>query len=89
MSQRVAAECAIEMPFQRGDIQFVSSHVAVHSRRTFENGEGYCRHLWRLWLNDNVTPRPLQEERLERRNRGFHLSDVPRNVPLDISEPVI
>jgi hypothetical protein len=87
--QRVAAECAIEMPFQRGDIQFANNHLAVHSRRSFENGEGYCRHLWRLWLNDDITPRPLQEERMERRNRGLHLSDVPRNVPLDISEPVI
>ena len=87
--QRVAAECAIEMPFRRGDIQFASNHVIVHSRRSFEDGDGCHRHLWRLWLNDNVSPRPIQEERKERRNRGLFLSDVKRNVPLDLAEPVI
>lgn len=89
--QQVADQCAIEMPFKRGDIQFVSNHVAVHGRCDFEDApdEGHCRHLWRLWLNDDVAPRPIQEVRKERRNRGLYLSDVKRNVPLDLTEPAI
>jgi hypothetical protein len=84
-----AEACSIDMPFQRGDIQFVNNYVIVHSRRGFEDwNDGRHRHLLRLWLNDIKEPRPIPEGRKERRDRGLHLADVKRQVPLDIEAPI-
>lgn len=87
--ERIAEECSLDMPFKRGDMQFVNNYVVVHSRRGFEDWPppGSHRHLLRLWLNDRVQ-RPIPEGRVERRNRGLYLQDVKRQVPLELSEPV-
>ena len=86
-----AEACSVDMPFQRGDVQYVNNHVTLHARRSFEDApaEGYRRHMWRVWLNEQEKPRAIHEDRKERRNRGQILSDVKRNVPIDIAEPVI
>jgi hypothetical protein len=53
----------VEMRFERGDIQFVSNHVLLHSRTAYEDGiAGQQRHLLRLWLtledpDDNISKR--------------------------------
>ncbi len=88
--ERIVEECSIDIPFRRGDIILVNNHVTLHARRGFEEWPDTARrrHLWRLWLND-VDPRPIHPDRMERRNRGEHLADVARKVPLDLDEPVI
>ena len=87
--ERIAEECSLDMPFKRGDIQFINNYVVVHARRGFEDwpAPGGQRHLLRLWLNDPVA-RPIPTDRIERRNRGLYLKDVKRQVPIDLSEPV-
>lgn len=86
-----ADQCAIDMPYQRGDIQYCHNNVVLHSRRGFEDApdEGFRRHMWRVWMNETEKPRPIHDDRKERRNRGQYLAEVPRTVPLDIAEPVI
>lgn len=86
-----ADECSVDMPFQRGDVQYCHNNVVLHARRGFEDApdEGFKRHLWRIWINETEKPRPIHEDRKERRNRGLLLTDVPRQVPIDILEPVI
>lgn len=87
---RLVEECSIDMPFRKGDIQFLNNYVIVHARHTFEdwNEIGRRRHLLRLWLND-VAGRPIPADRLERRNRGLYLKHVSRVVPLEITEAVM
>jgi hypothetical protein len=43
---------ALQMDFQPGDIQFVSNHTTVHSRKAYEDHDDPAqkRHLLRLWL---------------------------------------
>lgn len=86
-----AEKCAVDMPFQRGDIQYCNNHVILHARRTFTDApeEGYRRHMWRLWLNERERPRAIHEDRKERRNRSEYLADAPRNVPMDVAAPVL
>jgi alpha-ketoglutarate-dependent taurine dioxygenase len=86
---RIVEECSIDMPFRKGDIQFLNNYVTVHARHTFFDWPEIerRRHLLRLWLNDAVG-RPLPEDRLERRNRGFFLKHVKRVVPVELAEAV-
>jgi len=88
---QAAEKCAIDMPFQRGDIQYCNNHVILHARRTFQDApqEGYRRHMWRVWLNEREKPRHIHEDRKERRNRSEYLADAPRNVPMDVAAPVL
>lgn len=53
-------ECAADIPFAQGDIQFLHNHVMLHSRRAFEDWPEHARkrHLYRLWLRDD-DGRPL------------------------------
>jgi hypothetical protein len=82
-------ECSIDMPFNKGDIQFLNNYVTVHARHTFFDWPEIerRRHLLRLWLND-AQGRPIPPDRLERRNRGAHLKQVPRLVPLELTAAV-
>jgi alpha-ketoglutarate-dependent taurine dioxygenase len=87
---RLVEECSIDMPFRKGDIQFLNNYVTVHARHSFSDWPELSRrrHLLRLWLNDPVG-RPIPRDRLERRNRGLHLKDVERHVPLELAEAVV
>ena len=86
---RLVEECSIDMPFQRGDIQFLNNLVTVHARHSFSDWPEVDRrrHLLRLWLND-ANMRPMPKDRLERRNRGLHLRHVTWNVPLELAAAV-
>jgi hypothetical protein len=83
---RVVEDCALDMTFERGDIQLLNNHVIVHSRRAYEDWPepDRQRHLLRLWLND-PSCRPVPASLREGRNRiGAQLKGVTPNVPLDV-----
>jgi hypothetical protein len=86
---RIVEECSIDMPFRKGDIQFLNNYVMVHARHTFYDWPeiDLRRHLLRLWLNDR-DGRPILEDRLERRNRCAYLEHVERVVPLELAAAV-
>jgi hypothetical protein len=83
--QDAVEECAIDIPFCQGDIQFLNNHVMLHSRRSFEDwpDEARKRHLLRLWLQD-PTARPIPDSRRNNQSgRGLMLSGMNLVVPLD------
>jgi hypothetical protein len=86
---RLVEECSIDMPFRKGDVQYLNNYVIVHARRTFSDWPEISRrrHLLRTWLNDDGC-RAIPEDRLERRNRGLYLKHVPPAVPLELTEAV-
>lgn len=43
---------AVEMTFQRGDMQFVNNFVILHSRTEYRDDADHQRHLVRLWLEN-------------------------------------
>lgn len=49
----IAADLALEMDLQPGDVQLLSNHTVVHGRTAYEDGEALDerRHLLRLWLS--------------------------------------
>ena len=86
--RRMVEELAIDMPFGKGDIQFLNNHVILHSRHAFRDGDvpSQKRHLMRLWLNDAIG-RPIPEGRRVRRDFGVRLKGVPLIAPLDMTVP--
>ena len=86
--RRIVSECAVDMTFAQGDIQFLNNHVLLHSRRMYEDWPEASRkrHLLRLWLHDAVG-RPIPEYRRQgRHGRGVLLEGVVPNAPLDMTE---
>ncbi len=84
--RQLAEECAVDMGFEQGDIQFLNNHVLLHSRRAYQDWpeKGRKRHLLRLWLNDPVG-RPIPEYRRQgRHGGGVLLKGVTPNVPFDV-----
>src|SRR5215813_8328098 len=84
--RQVVSECAIDIGFEPGDIQFLNNFVTLHTRREYEDWpeESRKRHLLRLWLSD-PEGRPIpQEQREGRSGRGVHLDGVKLNAPLDV-----
>jgi len=59
--RKLVEECAVDLDFREGDIQFLHNHVMLHSRRAYEDfaEEEKKRHLLRLWLKDDRGGRPL------------------------------
>jgi hypothetical protein len=87
--RKLAEDCALDMDFRVGDIQFLNNHVMVHSRRDYEDWPEWSRkrHLLRLWLNDAVG-RPIPEYRRQgRHGRGVRLDNVKLVAPLDVEVP--
>ena len=83
--REVVHECAADIPFGVGDVQFLNNYVTLHTRRAFEDWPepSRKRHLLRLWLSD-PEGRPIpQEQREGRSGRGVTLAVKP-NVPLDM-----
>jgi Taurine catabolism dioxygenase TauD, TfdA family len=79
-------ECALDIEFQQGDIQFLNNFVMLHTRRAFEDWPEASRkrHLLRLWLLD-PDGRPIPaEQRSGRTGRGVRLDGVPLIAPLDV-----
>ena len=82
-------ECAADIPFKPGDIQFLNNYVTLHSRRSYEDwpDRQRKRHLLRLWLADAEGRRPIpkaQQEGYE--GSGVLAAGVELNAPLDVSE---
>jgi hypothetical protein len=79
-------ECAVDIDFQPGDIQFLNNFVMLHTRREYEDWPEVARkrHLLRLWLSDpDARPIP-QDQREGRSGRGVHLAGVKLVAPLDV-----
>jgi hypothetical protein len=86
--RRTVEECALDIDFQRGDIQFLNNFVMLHTRREYEDWPESARkrHLLRLWLYD-PEGRPIpQEQRAGRAGRGVNVKGVMRIAPLDVDE---
>jgi hypothetical protein len=84
--RRTVEECALDIDFERGDIQFLNNFVMLHTRREYEDwpDPSRKRHLLRLWLYDPAG-RPIpQEQRAGRAGRGVNIKGVHRIAPLDV-----
>jgi len=80
-------ECAVDIPFEPGDIQFLNNFVTLHTRRAYEDWseESRKRHLLRLWLSD-PDGRPIPKEQREGRSgRGVHVKGIELSAPLDVN----
>jgi TfdA family taurine catabolism dioxygenase TauD len=84
--RQTVEECALDIDFQRGDIQFLNNFVMLHTRREYEDWpqQRRKRHLLRLWLYD-PEGRPIPaEQRAGRAGRGVEIKGVARTAPLDV-----
>ncbi len=79
-------ECAVDIGFERGDIQFLNNWVMLHTRRGYEDWDDPARkrHLLRLWLNDPQGRAVPPEQRLTRTGQGVRIAGVPLVAPLDV-----
>lgn len=83
--RKVVEESALDIGFERGDIQFLNNFVMLHTRRAYEDWDDPARkrHLLRLWLHD-PHGRPVPPDlRAGRTGRGVHVAGVPLKAPLD------
>ena len=78
-------ECAAEIPFLPGDVQFLNNYVTMHTRRAYEDwvDPAQKRHLLRLWLSDPESyPKGLAEDSFR---RGIlPAPGVELHAPLDV-----
>ena len=84
----MVSRCAVDIPFEAGDIQLLNNYGMLHSRRSFEDWPEIerKRHLLRLWLRD-PTGRPISEQlRQGRAGRGIHIHGLKLVVPLDVEQ---
>jgi hypothetical protein len=82
------SECALDIPFVPGDIQFLNNLVMLHSRRSFEDWPepNRKRHLLRLWLSDH-DGRPIPEaQRSGRSRQGIQIEGLKPTVPVQVLE---
>ncbi len=78
-------EIALDIDFQRGDIQFLNNFVMLHTRREYQDWQEVerKRHLLRLWLYD-AAGRPIPKAQREGRfGRGVSVKGVQRVAPLE------
>lgn len=87
--RQVVEECAADIPFRPGDIQFLNNYVALHSRRAYEDWpeSERKRHLLRLWLSDPEGRAIPKEQREGYEGAGILPVGVKLNAPLDVNEP--
>ena len=86
MYRDTVEECAVDIDFKRGDIQFLNNFVMLHTRREYVDWPEASRkrHLLRLWLTD-VGARPIPKEQREGRSgRGVQIKGVTLIAPLDV-----
>lgn len=85
--RRTVDECAADIPFRPGDVQFLNNYVTLHSRREYEDwpDERRKRHLLRLWLADPEVRRPIPRQQQEGyEGSGVLPFGVRLNAPLDV-----
>jgi hypothetical protein len=78
-------ELALDMQFERGDIQFLNNFVMLHTRREYTDWDepSRKRHLLRLWIND-PDGRPVPpDQRKGRAGLGVRIAGVSLKAPLD------
>jgi len=85
--RQTVEECALDIDFRRGDIQFLNNFVMLHTRREYEDWpeEHRKRHLLRLWLYDPNGRLIPSEQRAGRSGRGVQIKGVARVAPLDVN----
>jgi hypothetical protein len=83
--RQVVDECAADIPFAPGDIQFLNNFVMLHTRRAYEDWPeaDRKRHLLRLWLSDPEGRVIPSAQRNGRAGRGLQIAGVARIAPLD------
>ena len=83
--QKLAAELAIDIEFQRGDMSYANSHVTLHARSSFEDWPEpeRRRHLVRLWMRMEEGRRPLVPEFAREIARGIIVAGVTPNAALE------
>jgi len=86
--RQVVDECAADIPFCRGDVQFLNNYVTLHSRRAYEDWPepSRKRHLLRLWLSDPEGRAIPSEQRAGYEGAGVLPAGVKLNAPLDVDE---
>ena len=79
-------ECAVDIEFKPGDIQFLNNFVTLHTRREYRDWPEAARkrHLLRLWLSDPAGRPVPKEQRFGRAGLGVHIEGVPLIAPLDV-----
>lgn len=84
--RKTVEECATDMDFQPGDIQFLNNFVTLHTRREYHDWPEpeRKRHLLRLWLSDPQSRTLSKDLRDGRAGRGVHLKGVKLVAPLDV-----
>ena len=94
LSARPSHECAIDIGFEPGDIQFLNNFVTLHTRREYEDWpeEARKRHLLRLWLSD-PDGRPIPKDQREGRSgrgvtpRGRQAHRAARRQRRGVAQP--
>jgi hypothetical protein len=78
-------ECAQDIDFHPGDVQFLNNFVMLHTRREYQDWPepSRKRHLLRLWLND-AHGRPVPRAEREGRSSGVQLKGVNLVAPLEV-----
>ena len=86
--RQVVEECAADIPFRPGDVQFLNNYVTLHSRRAYEDWPEpeRKRHLLRLWLADSHGRVIPKQQREGYEGTGILPAGVKLNAPLDVSE---
>ena len=79
-------ECAVDIGFEPGDVQFLNNFVTLHTRREYQDwpDEARKRHLLRLWLSDPNGRKIPREQREGRSGRGVLMQGVSFVAPLDV-----
>ena len=89
MYKKTIRECAAEIPFVPGDVQFLNNYVTMHTRRAYDDWPepSRKRHLLRLWLSDPAShPMVLREESFR---KGIAPAPGAKlHAPLDATEVV-
>ena len=83
--QKTTRECAVDLDFEQGDIQFLHNNVVLHARTAYVDWPEpeRRRHLMRLWLSDDDTGRPLTESFREN-FQGIRVEGYKPQVPFDV-----
>ena len=84
--RETAEECAVDIAFNPGDVQFLNNFVTLHTRRAYEDWPEAARkrHLLRVWLSDPEARPVPKDQREGRAGRGVRIEGVPLIAPLDV-----